>query len=271
MISDSKMTRVVNLVKLAFHYFRFNLSAGMSYRGSFLIQVFGMALNNSVFIVFWLILFDKVGGDIEGYGFNDVMFLWALAASGFGTAQVFFGNGHHISRIIYSGELDVYLLQPKSIAVNLVSSRMVVSGWGDIVYGVILFLATQSLSWYSILLFLLFSVLMALVVTALRLMYHSLTFFLGNAESLAQLASEMVISFMIYPGSIFKGPTVWILHSIVPAALIGHMPAALIKDFKLELLLILLAADTVLILVSLAVFRKGLRVYESGNRIGSRV
>jgi ABC-2 type transport system permease protein len=265
------MSTMRSTLRLAGHYFRFNLSAGMAYRAAFLTQVFGMVLNNSMFIIFWLILFEQVGGNIKGYGLEDVMFLWSLAASGFGIAQVFMGNGRHVSRIIYSGELDVYLLQPKPVVVNLVASRMVVSGWGDLVYGIVLFFVTQPLTIYTVGLFILFSVLMALVVTALRLAYHSLTFFLGNAESLANLATEMIISFMIYPGSIFKGPTVWILHSIVPAALVAYIPARLIKSFDPIVFAVLLAADTVLITLALLAFRRGLKVYESGNRMGTRV
>jgi ABC-2 type transport system permease protein len=260
-----------NVLKLLGHYFRFNLSAGMSYRAAFLTQVFGMALNNSMFIIFWLILFEQVGGTIKGYAFSDVMFLWALAATGFGLAQVLMGNGHHISRIIYSGELDVYLLQPKPVAVNLVASRMIVSGWGDVIYGIVLYIITQPISVYTAALFILFSVLMAVVVTAARLAYHSLTFFLGNAESLANLATEMIISFMIYPGSIFKGPTVWILHSLVPAALVAYIPARLIKQFDPLVFAVLLVADAILVSLALLLFKRGIKAYESGNKIGTRV
>jgi len=95
---------VVSALRLAAHYFRFNLSANMAYSTSFLIQVFGMALNNAAFIIFWHVLLERVGGEIAGYGFTEVMFLWALAASGFGVSVVFLGNAHQLSRIIYTGE-----------------------------------------------------------------------------------------------------------------------------------------------------------------------
>lgn len=265
------MAKLRSTIRLLGHYFRFNLSAGMAYHTAFIIQVFGMALNNSMFIFFWLILFDRVGGVIRGYGFSEVMFLWSLAASGVGLAQVFLGNGHQISRIIYSGELDIYLLQPKPVVINLVASRMVISGWGDLIYGIVLFALTQRVTLYSVLLFILFAILMAFVFTALRLAYHSLTFFLGNAESFAGLASEMLISFMIYPGSIFKGPSVWILHSIVPAALVAYIPAQLVTSFDPLVFAALLAADAILITISLLIFKRGLRLYESGNRIGTRI
>ncbi|MCK5198550.1 MAG: hypothetical protein KAR21_09375, partial [Spirochaetales bacterium] len=91
--------------KLLKKYFLFNLAAGMEYRISFIIQVFGMFLNNSAFIFFWLILLDRVGGDINGYGFREIMFLWALAAFGYGLTEIFMGNSRFISSIIYKGEL----------------------------------------------------------------------------------------------------------------------------------------------------------------------
>ncbi|MFW5716451.1 MAG: ABC transporter permease [Spirochaetota bacterium] len=259
------------LFTLATHYFRFNLSANMAYSASFLIQVFGMALNNCAFIVFWHFLFQRIGGDIAGYGFTDVMFLWALAATGFGMSVVVFGNAHHISRIIYSGELDVYLLQPKPVLPNVLLSRMVISGWGDILYGVLLFGITQQITVTGCLLFLFFSVLMALVVTATRVLYHCLTFLFGNAESFAQLAGELVISFMLYPGSIFRGPTSWILHSLIPAALVAYIPARIFADFRWDTLLIVIGADAVLVALAFLAFRLGLRKYESGNLIGSRM
>ena len=259
-----------SLLRLAAHYLRFNLSANIAYPTSFTIQVLGMFLNNGTFIIFWFVLFEQIGGEIAGYAFSDVMFLWALTASGFGISIVVFGNAHQISRVIYKGELDVYLLQPKPVLPNLIMSRMVVFGWGDLAYGIILFVLTQPSTLSGWLLFLLFSVLAALVLTAVRVLYHCLTFFFGNAEGFAALAGEMVISFMLYPGSIFRGAPSWILHSLIPAALIAYIPVRIFAEFHLGMLLVVLAADAVIIAVAVLVFRLGLRRYESGNLIGSR-
>ena len=257
--------------KLLKKYFLFNLSAGMEYRVSFLIQVFGMFLNNSAFIFFWLILFERVGGDIKGYGFSDVMFLWALAALGYGLAEIFMGNSRFISSIIYKGELDVYLLQPRSILPNLVCSRMNTSGWGDLTYGVILYVFTQGADPLKAFLFLFFSMLMAVVFTSVRILYHSLTFFLGNAEQFAGTITEMIIMFILYPGSIFSGPSTWILHTVIPSALVAWIPAELFFQFDLKKFLLLMMADAGIILLSIIIFHRGLRKYSSGNRMGVRL
>ena len=265
------LKKLIKTTVLVIHYLRFNLSAGMAYTASFLLQVFGMALNNSAFILFWLILFERIGDDIKGYSFQDVMFLWSLAASGFGLAAVIMGNASHLSQAIYTGELDVYLLQPKPVLINFVASRMSISGWGDLGYGLVLFAFTQALSPARIALFIAFSVLLALVLTALRIFYHSLTFFLGNAEEFARTASELMLSFMLYPGSIFKGPTLWVLHSLVPAALVAYLPVRIINEFDPLLFGAVVLADLVFVFAALGMFRLGLRRYESGNRIGTRL
>lgn len=264
-------TQRSGLGRLAAHYVRFNLSASMAYTASFLIQVFGMALNNSAFVIFWIVLFDRIGGDIAGYGFRDVMFLWSVAASGVGLGVVFFGNAHMLSRVIYAGELDVYLLQPKPVLPNVVMSRMIVSGWGDFAYGLILFLVTQPVTWMGAALYLLFSVLLSVVYSAIRVIYHCISFYLGNAEGFANLAGELIVTFMIYPGSVFRGAAAWILHTIIPAAIVAYIPARIFAEFNPWLLLLVIAADALIVLIAFVVFRRGLRHYESGNLIGARM
>ena len=243
----------------------------MEYRTSFFIQVIAMMLNNSAFIIFWLIIFNRLGGDIRGYGFQDVMFLWAVTAVGYGFAEVFLGNSQQISRIIYQGELDVYLLQPKPVLPNLLASRMVVSGWGDILYGIILYLFSQPVYAEKILLFLIFSFLVCTVFVAVRVFYHSLTFFTGNAEDFAATASELTLTFSLYPGSIFQGTTSFFLHTIFPAALVAYIPAELFTCFSLQKFLILIAGDTAIVIAAIVMFGLGLHSYESGNRIGTRL
>jgi ABC-2 type transport system permease protein len=256
--------------RLLGHYVRFNLAAGMEYRASFITQVLGMVLNNASFIVFWLILFRRLG-DIRGYGFRDVMFLWALSAAGYGLAGVFLGNAGGLSRIIVLGELDVYLLQPKPVLPSLLASRMNISAWGDILYGLVLYAVTQPITAGPVALFLLFSVLFCLVLSSVRILYHSLTFFLGNAEEFAGTASELVLTFCLYPGSIFEGPVTVVLHTLVPAALVAWIPIGLFQSFSWTRLAVLLGADALVMAATVLVFRLGLRRYESGNRIGARM
>lgn len=132
------LMEVKKSLKLMCYYFKFNISSAMEYRVSFLIQSIGMIINNSAFIFFWWILFNNVN-TIGGYGFKDVMMLWALSSTSFGICFVIFGNINQITRMILNGELDTYLLQPKDPLINIICSKTIVSAWGDTLYGIILF------------------------------------------------------------------------------------------------------------------------------------
>ncbi len=261
---------------LVLNYLRTNLKAAMEYRGAFLISVFGMVLNNASFILFWLLLLNRIGGELNGYGFDQVMYLWAVVSSGYGLSVLFFGNASRLSQLIVNGDVDVYLLQPAQLLPNILGSRMQVSGLGDLMYGVLLFAFTQGAGPTQWLLFLVFIILGALMTTAVFVLFHSLTFFMGNAEGTAHLATEAFISFSIYPGSVFKGPVRWILHSMIPVAWTAWVPAELAAGVFAggvfwQRMLLLLVVDGLFLAAAIALFYLGLRRYESGNRIGARM
>jgi len=261
MLMEAKKT-----FKLMLYYFKFNISSVMEYRVSFLIQSFGMILNNTAFIFFWWILFNNVN-NIGGYGFIDVMTLWSLASTSFGISFVVFGNLPQITRMILNGELDTYLLQPKDPLINILCSKTVVSAWGDTLYGVILFFIIKGFDLKAFLLFLTFCVTGAMIFSSVIVTIHALSFYAGNLEGLAQLTTEFLISFGIYPEGIFKGGLKLILYTIIPVAFTAYIPVKVINAFNPLLLLVVLLAALIWIIVAYKMFYCGLKKYESGNLI----
>lgn len=251
-------------------YLRFNLAAAMEYRGSFLLQVLGVALNNSAFIIFWAAIFGKVPG-IGHYGFREVMFLWALGSGAFGLVHICFGNIGQVSRIILQSDLDTYLLQPKDVCLNLIASRSVVSAWGDLAYGLILFATVFGLQPQRLGLFLGFVVCGGLLMGSVIFTAQVLTFFIGDASAIARIVSEFLISFTLYPESIYQGPVRWVIYSLIPAGFIVFVPLRIMRAFSWPGLLLLIGVDLTYAGLSYGLFRLGLRRYESGNLIGTRV
>lgn len=264
------LTEVKKSLKLMFYYFKFNISSVMEYKTSFLIQSFGMILNNSAFIFFWWILFENVN-TIGGYGFQDEMMLWAVMSSSFGLSFVFFGNVNQITRMILNGELDTYLLQPKDPLVNILCSRTVVSAWGDTLYGVILFFLIRGFDVVGFLLFLLFCITGALIFSSVLVTFHALSFYIGNAEGIGQMVTEFMISFSIYPEGIFKGAVKFILYTVIPAAFVVYIPAGVIKEFSIIALLKVIGVALLWIVIAYTAFYRGLKRYESGNLIVSKL
>lgn len=264
-------TAVRRHLALIFRYFTFNLSSAMEYRGSFWLQVFGMAVNNASFVFFWWVAFSKIGGAVAGYTFRDVMFIWAAASSSFGLSRVLFGNVDRISRVIMTGELDNYLMQPRNVLLNVAASRTQVSAWGDFAYGYILLFLTNGFSFGGMGLFTLFTLLGGVFMAATAAIFHTLTFFLGNAERIAGMAFEGIISFCIYPDKIFTGFVRALLYTAIPAGFITHIPLKIFRSFDAGTLALLILAALAYALLAFWLFRIGLKKYESGNLIVTRL
>ncbi|UCC62721.1 MAG: ABC-2 family transporter protein, partial [Anaerolineae bacterium] len=98
----------------------------------------------------------------------------------------------------------------------------------------------------------------------------SLAFWVGNADNLASQAINAMLTFSLYPVEIFPGAVQWLLYTLIPAALVGSLPAGLLSDFSWYRLGILIAFTAGIVLAARAVFRLGLRRYESGNLITVR-
>ena len=155
-------------------YFRVNLIAALEYRASFVSQAFGMALSNGAFVFFWWIAFAQIGGTIGGYGFRDVMFVWAVASSAIGLSFVFFANVNQLTRLIVTGELDTFLLQPCNLLVNFACARTSLSSWGDLAYGFVLMALTQGADGRAWGFFLLGVLIGAVLMAAIGLTAHTL-------------------------------------------------------------------------------------------------
>jgi ABC-2 type transport system permease protein len=253
-------------VSLVLGYLRHNLMSSMAYRGAFFLQVFGMILNNTMLLFFWWVLFNQLP-TLQGWDLTQVMILFGILAFGFGVANVVCGNAFQVARIIVRGDLDYYLALPADPLVHLLVSRMSISAWGDMVFGLVLYLIAAPDAWRKLPLFLLLGLLAGLVIVAFGVLVGSLAFWVGNADNLASQAVNALITFGLYPVEIFPSPVQWLLYTIIPAAFVGSMPAGLLHDFSWERLAAMVAFAVFLTLASRLVFQWGLRRYESGNLV----
>ena len=247
-----------------------NLKATLEYRVNFVLQFFGMMLNNAAFAAFWAVLIARTG-DVGGYGFSDVMLVWAFVSTSFGLAHIVFGNVRQLGRIIMEGGLDVYLLQPKDVWINALASKTIVSAWGDFAYGFIVLAMATGADFERWALFAALAVPGALIFAATFAAAESLAFFMGNSSAVSSALTEFMLSFSLYPEGIYGSGMRWMLYTIVPSGFVAFMPLRAFKalDWRLVPILFLIAA--VYVGLSYALFNLGLRRYESGNRMDARV
>lgn len=263
---EANVNPVHREVKFLIAVWKANLQSAIEYRTAFIAQVVGMMLNDAFYFIFWIVFFNQFK-EVRGWVLNDMFLVFGITATSFGLTAFFFGNAFQLSNIITGGRLDYYLSLPRPVLLHTLASRCIANGLGDMTYGLLSFLISGYFTWAGLGFFLVGVLLASTVFLAFLIIVHSLTFWLGNAQALAGLLMNAVLTFALYPISLFDGPAKLILFSLIPAALVGSLPASLVRGLSWQNLLGLIFGALLILGLAILVFYRGLRRYESGSAI----
>ena len=253
-------------IKFLLALWQANLQAAMEFRAAFFTQVTFMMINNAVLFVFWFLYFDKFK-EVRGWTLNDMLLLFAVTASAWGIGAYFFGNFITLAEVIVQGRLDYYLSLPRPVLLHVLASKSVGSGMGDLLYGIGSFILAGYLTPEGILRYLIGVFAGVCIFIGFLVIVQSLSFWLGNTIALSQFALNAVLTFSLYPSALFDTTTKFVLLTLVPAALIGTVPSEFVRDFTCVRLFQIVSGAVIFLLLSLFVFYRGLRRYESGSAI----
>ena len=243
-----------------------NLSAAMEYRAAFISQSIGMILNDGVYFLVWIIFFDRFK-DIRGWQLTDMFMVFGVSAGAFGLAGMLFGNAFNLGDIIVNGRLDYYLSLPRPTLLHVLASRAVPSGFGDFLYGFISYFASGQFSPGGLGRFILALLLATVVFVSFLVIVQSLAFWLGTGGAVTDIAINAMVTFALYPITLFNNSAKLILFIVIPAAFMGAVPAGFVHSFSWSSLGLMSVASVGFLAMALLLFHLGLRRYESGSAI----
>ncbi len=264
------LSTVAKYISLTWEMTKSSILSAMEYRVSFLVQVFGMLVNDIALVAIWLIFFQKFPS-INGWQFQDTAMLFALTTVNFAIVMIFARGAFEFSKTIARGELDYYLSFPKNVLWHASVSKTDISAIGDLLFGLIIFFFSGDISLEKIGLFAVIGVLTALIFLNFIIITQSITFYVGNFEEAAEQMFHALLGFTLYPQTAFYGALKIIMLTIIPAFFIATLPVQLIQKFNLEFFLILLGFWILTTIIATIIFRRGLRRYESGNLINVKM
>ena len=259
----------MNQLRVMMLSIKYNIMKQMTNKVTFLTNIIFMILNDATFIVQWVILFG-IKEDFGGYELNNVLVLWALAATVFGFSRLFFYKAFELPDLIINGKLDSFLVQPKNVLLSVITSDTSISAIGDILYGFIVVLFCH-LSLVQFGLFVLFSITGSILITAFTIVSSCVCFKFVKGDVLVDTLSGAVISFATYPDTIFKNVVKLIFYTIIPVGLTNYLPLHIIINFDLGSLVIVLGVTVISVILAFVIFNKGLKSYSSSNLMSSRV
>jgi len=249
---------------------RVNWRSALEYRANFVVETLLSAVEIGMYLFYWKLFFTISDGP-AGIDFAQLAALVAFNHIVYGIADTLTGN--HVwdtGEMIVRGQLDIFLVQPKSAIYQIFFSGAQPARGIQIVTGTILFFWFVQPTATTVALFVMGLVVGGSVFLSWVVILQSLVFYLGNVMVVYKLLS-IILHFAKKPATIFSVAVRFVLYSIIPAAYMGSVQAGLVFDPTVGWMIFLGVLAVTAPFVAAAIFRFGLRRYESGNLIGVRV
>lgn len=258
-------------MKLTWEMTKLSILSAMEYRLSFILQVFGMILNDLGLLVVWIIFFNRFTA-VNGWTMHDMVLLFAVFLLIFGLFASFFGGMFELAKYIARGELDYFLALPKNVLWHSSTSRTEIPAMADLILGSALFIFfTGHLSFERVITYFSVAILGTLIIVNFGIITQSLAFYIGNYEESGERWFWILFTIGLYPQTAFTGALKLITLTIIPIFFVVEMPVNLLKEFHWELFAGMLGFWLVTFMIGLWMFNRGLRRYESGNLINVRL
>jgi ABC-2 type transport system permease protein len=251
------------------------LRSGLQYRtDTFIVIVMALAFQGTGFAFVWVVLsrFPSIGG----WTLGELAFLYGLRLTIHALAGAVAGPMFGLEWSVRIGEFDRYMVRPVPPLVGFLTQRVEVSILGDLLGGLAIFVAANTvvpIAWTPLALayLLLATAGGALVEVAWRVLIGALTFRLLASQSLLYLVDSVFSTYGNYPLPIFGRVLEWLFTFLVPIAFIGYLPATLLLNRTAELSVspaLALAAPLVSVAwfgLSAWLFRRALGGYQSAG------
>lgn len=248
-------------VRVAATSWRLAWLSELSHRTNFLVQMLFMVINDLTWVVFWVIVFSH-RELIRGWERADVFVLFAVITAVYGVGLGLFHGVRRLGERIRRGELDPFLAQPRPVLVRVLFGRIHPPLLGDLAFGPMIFLcsglAGDPVAWLRYVLVVLAA---SAILLAFILVIESTAFWMAAGSEFANVAFTAMTVLASYPASIFSGFVKLILFTAIPAAFVGSVPAEIVIEPSVGLMLALVAAALVSWAVAVATFQSGLRRY----------
>lgn len=250
-----------------FNLFKFNLKNSFALKGSFLISVFGMILNNTTFFIVWY-LFSTTTGPINGWTSFDIFGMLGVSILIFGIIHSLFCGIVELPNDVVRGKFDVILLSPRSILSRLSGASFSITALGDLIMGLIVIIwygvinNFYFLEWISFL-FVIF--LGTIVFLCIRMLTSLIAFYVHDGELISRQVFEIFLRPGLYPGSMFTTKMKVIFMTIIPALITSSVSIDFLKTGHIWIMVLSIISTSFWVFLTVFLFKKSIKRYESGN------
>lgn len=254
-------------LRFALYAMKKNIQSSAELRTSFLMNVVGMAINNSAFIILW-VFFVKSVGVIGGWTAVDIIGLQGFNAFAFGIVFSLAGGLRKLPDYVYSGAFDRFMLSPKNLLMRIATSAFMPSAVGDIVFGIVcitIFGIVTHFTYIQIILALVLLIFAMVMFVAATITAYSTSFLFMDSRAIVDGIFETFMTPSLFHGGAFQGIMRFIFTFLIPSLVIAALPVEAIRDISFGKLALIGVVSIGWLCLALYVFSRAVRRYESSN------
>lgn len=254
-------------IRFALYAIKKNIQSSAELRTSFLMNVFGMAINNTSFIIIW-IYFVKSVGVINGWTAADIVGLQGFVALSYGIVATIAMGIRKLPDTVASGAFDRFMLSPKNLLLRVATSAFNPSGVGDIIFGVVclvIYTVLINADLYQIMFLLIFIVLTTALFLATLIAIYATSFFFMDSSAVTNGLFDVLLTPALFHGGAFQGVMRFVFTFAIPSLLLGALPVEAIRGVSVSKLILITVLTIVWWIVSVTIFNKAVKKYESSN------
>lgn len=256
-----------NEIRFVLYAIKKNIQNSAELRSSFLMNIVGMAINNSAFILLW-IFFVKSVGEIGGWTAADIVALQGFSAISFGLVFSVFAGIRRLPDAVSSGAFDRFMLSPKNLLLRVATSSFNPSAIGDIIFGIVCLIVYGFLihiGWYQFILIIALIIIASIIFFAAAVTIFSMSFYFMDAYSVTSGFFDMFMTPALFDGGAFQGIMRFAFTFLIPSLLIGTLPVEITKDMSVSKLILIGVLAIFWFFFSIKIFNKAIKKYESSN------
>lgn len=237
----------------------------------FLMGLFGFFFTQVLGIAFLYLIFEQIPS-LNGWTLSQLIFIYGFAQIPRGLDHLFTDNIWLVAwRMVINGDFDRYMLRPMNVFFQIVCEKIQPDAIGELLIGTILVIISLTkgiviVDGVHITMFIVSIIAGAIIYTAIKLLFASLSFWIKRSGPFLQVAYETA-DFAKYPIEIYSKPVQFVLTYVIPFAFVAYLPASyfLIEKSALTTIGIECAISVVIFTVAYSVFKVGISRYESAG------
>ena len=257
-------------MKLVFKYIGMHLKSQLEYRSSFIMSLLAQLLPMAFSASMVFVLLNKFNF-LERFNMYEVMLIISIVQFGHSFSECFGRGFDKFSDIIKYGKLDLILIKPRSIYMQVFGNKIEFTKFSRVIGSLILFvIGIHNLNFdksvLNILLLIGLLIFSAIIYVAMYIFAACFCFKTIEGLEFTNIFTDSSHEFGQYPMEIFRKEVLFVFTYFIPIACVNYYPIRFILGKSNSILYLISPLFSILFLtISILVFNKCLKNYTSAG------